>query len=418
MFIVGLFSLIAKAMAAAKEMAVAWRFGLGSEVDAYLFLFNLLNWPIGVWFSVLTVIVIPLEAHHRRSDPDRLVHFRSELLGFAALAGTCLVAAALIGVPHVLSSNWLGLPEATAAAARKMLPVMAGLMIPGLLIGVYSTWMMGSGRYANTLYEGIPALAILVSLSLFGGQSALVWGTTIGFAVQLALLAMPANSSKELASLRFGFSSAAWVTFWRGFSIVVLSQALMSLTSLVDQFYAAHLPAGAISSIGYASRILALANGLVATAVTRATLPVFSAGTPHDNTATTHIAWRWSLLLAGVGCGGVAIGWIASPSIVHLLFERGTFTAGNTATVAHVLRLGLIQLPFYFSSLVFVSLHSSRRRYRVILASSALGLTTKFITVSVLMNRYGIDALMISSAVMYAMNALLLAILSKTRSPS
>jgi len=56
---------------------------------------------------------------------------------------------------------------------------------------------------------------------------------------------------------------------------------------------------------------------------------------------------------------------------VQLLYERGTFTAANTDIVARLLRLGLLQLPLYVSSLVLVSLHSSLGNYRLLLVSGA-----------------------------------------------
>ena len=51
---VALFVLLGSLVRAGKEMAIAYRYGVSAEVDAYLFVFNLVNWPVGVWFSVLT----------------------------------------------------------------------------------------------------------------------------------------------------------------------------------------------------------------------------------------------------------------------------------------------------------------------------------------------------------------------------
>mgnify|MGYP000956382941 CR=1 FL=1 len=40
---VALFTLLGKLMSAAKEMAVAYRYGLAAEVDAYQFVYNLVS---------------------------------------------------------------------------------------------------------------------------------------------------------------------------------------------------------------------------------------------------------------------------------------------------------------------------------------------------------------------------------------
>ncbi len=111
--------------------------------------------------------------------------------------------------------------------------------------------------------------------------------------------------------------------------------------------------------------------------------------------------------LAGVFT--LAFGWVLAPWVVHLLFERGTFTAGDTLTVARLLRFGLLQLPFYFSTLVFVSLHSSQGRYRLLLMSGVLGLSAKAVAIYYLLDTFSVGALMLSGVVVYAANTLLLA---------
>ena len=83
MLTVALFTLLGKLMSAAKEMAVAYRYGLAAEVDAYQFIYNLVSWPVAVWTSVLTAVLVPLAARLRTFDTHAIPHFRSELFGFA-----------------------------------------------------------------------------------------------------------------------------------------------------------------------------------------------------------------------------------------------------------------------------------------------------------------------------------------------
>lgn len=45
---VALFVLLGSVARAAKEVAIAYRYGVSAEVDAYLFVFNLVSWPVGV----------------------------------------------------------------------------------------------------------------------------------------------------------------------------------------------------------------------------------------------------------------------------------------------------------------------------------------------------------------------------------
>ncbi len=273
---VAAFAFLGKLAGAAKEMAVAWRYGVGPEVDAYLFVFNLINWPLAIWFGVLTVVLIPMAARIRNESPAAFTHFRGELLGFTLILGLTLAVVARVGLPRLLATSWLGLPAQTVALATAMVPVMAWVIVPGLLAGLYSVWMMSAGDNANTLFEGLPALGVLVAVLITGGIEPLIWGTLAGTVAQVLLVATPMRAPGQRHRPSFGLTSLHWPIFWQAFGVMLLGQAIMSLTTLVDQFFAARLPEGAISTLGFAGRIVALILGVVAVAITRAMLPVFA----------------------------------------------------------------------------------------------------------------------------------------------
>ena len=404
------FAAMGKAAGAAKEMAVAWRYGVSPYVDAYLFVFNLVHLPVAIWFSVLLVILVPLEARNRAApDKHRLQRFRAEMLALTLILGGALLLVMMIGLPQLLSSSWVGLPQRTAQLGIEMVPVLSWLSFLGLLVGLYSTWMLSSGSHLNTLLEGLPALGILVGVLLTGGIEPLVWGVLAGTLVQLACVAIPVSRRGSGVLPKFSLLSPDWVPFWQGFGVMMVGQTIMSFTTIVDQFFAARLGEGAISELGYANRILGLALTLVATAITRATLPVFSGVAASARRDVNHLALRWSWILALVGVLAVGIGWVLSPMAVRLLFQRGTFSGSDTASVARLVRLGLFQLPFYFSSLVYVSLHSSRGRYKVLLVSSILGLTAKGVANYLLIPIFHVGGVMVALAVVYAFNAVFLA---------
>lgn len=406
---VAAFAFLGKLAGAAKEMAVAWRYGISAEVDAYLFVFNLVSWPIAIWFSVLNVILIPMVARARQESPAALRHFRGELLAFTLALGLFFAVIALVGMPPLLQSRWLGLPPATARLAVEMVPVLSWVIVPGLLAGLYSIWMMSAGRHANTLYEGLPALGVLVGVLLTGGIEPLIWGTLAGMLVRLAFVAAPMRVPGERHRPTFSLSAPEWSPFWQAFGVLILGQGIMSLTTLADQFFAARLPEGAISSLGFAGRIVALVVGIVATAVTRATLPVFARTRAVGTRDLRMLALRWAVALFVVGVFALIAGWLLSPWVVEILYQRGTFTAEDTKRVTHLLRFGLVQLPFYFSSLVLVSMHASYGRYRLLLMTGVLGLGTKVIASFLLLPPYGVGGLMLAQAVVYAANGLLLA---------
>lgn len=409
---VALFVFLGAIARAAREVVIAYRYGVSAEVDAYLFVFNLVNWPIGVWFSLLTVVLVPLATRIQHDTSAALPRFRAELLGLTLLFGLALGFLTWLALPMLMQSSWTGLPTTTAVIASNMAPTLALLVPLGMLISLFSAWMLTAGRHANTLLESVPALVLVMALLAFpgGGAEPLVWGTLAGFVFHLFSLAASLFRRGEIEAPRFTRQSTAWPAFWQGFGVMLIGQALMSITNIVDQFFAAHLGTGAIATLGYTNRILALLLGMGAMAISRATLPVFSLAQAQGGEQLRHVATHWVRILFVLGVVAMIIGWVLAPWGVKLLFERGAFTASDTNAVAEVLRYGLAQLPFYFAGLVLVSLVVSQRKYYVLSVIGALNLAVKMVLNVLLVSRFGLDGLMISTSLMLAMSCLFLSI--------
>lgn len=401
---VGFFVLIGKLAGAAKEMAIAWRYGVSATVDAYVFVFNLITWPVGVWFSVLTVVLVPLVAKVRGENPEDLPRFRGELLALTLLAGAVLGGLAFVGLPPLFESGWMGLSAVALHEALAMAGPLALLLPLGLTISLFSAWMMACGRHRNTLLEALPALTILVALLLPPGwlPEPLVWGSVAGFALQLVGLGWPLQRGGELQRPTLGFNSPAWQGFWVSIGIMSIGQALMSLTGIIDQLFAAHVGPGAIATLSYANRIMALVLGLGAMAISRATLPIFSEVAAKNQTAEIHkLALYWAKWMFFLGLLVMVVAWFLAPWVVELLFQHGAFTKTDTTNVSFLLICLLIQLPFYFSGMVFVTLFSARKKYLVVAFSGFFNLCVKVISAYWLVGKFQLVGLALSTVVMY-----------------
>ena len=406
---VALFVLLGSVSRAAKEMVMAFRYGVSAEVDAYLFVFNLVSWPVGVWFSVLTVVLVPLAARIRQEAPKQLPRFRSELFGLTLLLGLALVLLGWLGFPMLLRTSWIGLSSATLAIAIDMVPLLALLALLGAVISLFSAWMLAASRHANTLLESVPALVIVVALLAFpnGGAAPLVWGTLAGFAFHLVSLVLLLKRQGEIEAPRFTRDSHEWSPFWQGFGIMLAGQTLMSFTGIVDQLFAAHLGTGAIATLSYANRILALILGMGAMAVSRATLPIFSRARAQGEDQAHRIATHWMRLLFVLGVGVSILSWWLAPWAVRLLFQRGAFTVTDSEVVINIFRYGLVQLPFYFSGLVLVSLLVSNGKYRVIAGIASINFLIKIAANLILVKWFGLSGLVLATAFMYMISMLL-----------
>lgn len=413
---VSFFVLIGKFAGAAKEMAIAWRYGVSETVDAYIFVFNLVSWPVSIWFSVISAVLIPLLTRLRREDESGLRLFRAELYGTTALLGLALAAgigALLSWSPFLTRASGLA-PGAARTALDMVWPLTLSIPL-ALPVTLLATETMARQRHGNTLLEGAPALILCLAVLLMGAWpvAALSWGTFAGFFAQFGMMLWYLSRFDTVPRLRFGFSAQAWQAFRAAMATMVVAQILQSLTGLVDPFWAARLGEGAISAMGYANRILSLILGLGATAIGRAMLPVLSAQEHEDAALRYGLARQWALWLFVLGVACAAVFWIAALWLVGLLFERGAFGAEDTTHVAEFLRWGLLQLPFYFAGMVWVSLLTATRAYSALFFGVLGNLFIKFAMNETASGMFGADGLYLATALMYCFSMCFLWFMSR-----
>lgn len=405
---------------AGREVAIAYRYGVSVEVDAYLFVFNLVNWPLAVWFAILTVVVVPLAARIRQNAPTELPMFRSELLGLSIAIGVVFTAASLWLVPVVLRAPQVGLSHQLIEAALTTVTPLAMIAPFGILVGLFSVWTMAAGKHANTLLEGVPSLCILIAIVALPIRSTLplVAGTLAGFGLHAMALFLLLRRVGTVESPRLTMKSPHWQSFFKGFGIMLAGQILMSMTTLIDQFFAGQLGDGNIATLNYANRILALIMGVGALAVSRTTLPIFSKNQALESSQMPKLAKRWVWRLFAIGLAVVVLVWLTSPMIVNVFFERGAFSSKNSQAVVALLRVCLPQIPFYVSGIVLTSYFASCGAYRVLFLSSLLALFVKLFASYALINQWGLNGLPFSTCLMYAATFTLLLLMLHRQSIS
>ncbi|NMT65224.1 murein biosynthesis integral membrane protein MurJ [Marinobacter orientalis] len=408
LLLVGFFVLVGKFAGAAKEMAVAWRYGVSETVDAYLFVFNLVQWPIAIVAGVIGAVLVPLAARLRQEAPQDTPGFRSELLGGTLLVGLCLGIGAWLFLPWLVQQPWVGLNPGQADLAGQMATWLAWVLPLAIIARLLAAWTMAANRHLNTLLEGAPALAILVAVLLMGGTEPLIWGTLAGFAIQVLLLFLPLALRGEAEAPVFVFRSRHWRPFFAGFGLMLVGQGLMSLVDIIDQFFAARLGTGALSTLGYSTRVLSLILGLGTIAIGRAALPVLSRTHAEGRAGIERTAIQWAGLLFGIGILIMTIGFWLSPVIVELLFERGRFTGDDTERVMGLLRYAVLQVPFYFASIILSYALLSQQRYREIMMLATVSVVVKLVLASVLVPFLGLAGLLLATAGVYFVSGMLM----------
>jgi len=411
--LIGVLTMLAKAFVAAREMAIAWRFGIGPTVDAYQLALTIATWLPMMLSGVMAVVLVPRLVQLKQPSGEHEA-FVAELNGTVILAGLGITVLTFIAAPAAAAFLASGQPAASALTST-MAAWLAPIAFLTMGVGYLSARLQARERFAYSVSEAVPAvtIALLTILpSALAGSQMLVAATIVGFVLQAILvIALVRWGDTRLGPIRFRHRSPAWRAAYGALLMMGVGQLLITASIPIDQAFAAHLGEGSVATLGYASRIVGMISGLAAIVLGRALLPVLASAVAAGSCRLARRQARaWSLLLLLIGALAAAALWVAAPCLVRLLFQRGAFSPEASAKVTEALRFGLFQLPPYFSGIALVQWFAATDRFRAMAAITAAALLTKIALNLVLAPRLGVPGIMLASAGMYGLTAALLAL--------
>ncbi|MGP4083185.1 lipid II flippase MurJ [Streptomyces sp. KR55] len=339
-----------------RDQALARLFGAGSDTDAFL-----VAWTVPEFAATLLIedglalVLIPAFsmalARRARGAPDDPVR----ALVVATLPRLCLalaaVAALVAGVaPYLVRALAPGLPDPGLAADCTRLTATCVLAFG--LAGYCSAALRAHRRFLApaAIYVAYNT-GIIAAMFLLGER----WGVrsaAIGVAVGGCLMVAVQLPSlwRQLASRKPTPGGGRADVGERPMQLALIAAVLLFALCrqsqvLVERFLASSLPAGAISHLNYAQKVAQLPMTLSLMLCT-VTFPVVARALADGDTARARSRVERDLALAScVVLLGMCAVIACAPQMIELLFQRGAFTAGDTAATAAVMRvyaLGLL----------------------------------------------------------------------------
>ncbi|MFP3989199.1 lipid II flippase MurJ [Streptomyces sp. E11-3] len=349
-----------------RDQALAHLFGAGSETDAFL-----VAWTVPEVASTLLIedglafVLVPAfsAALARRSaattapDPVRALVATS----LPRLALACLAAALLLmlGAPQLVALLAPGLPDPQLAVDCTRLTATCVLTFG--LTGYCSAALRAHSSYlapaAIYLAYNIGIITtMLVFADRWGVRSAAV-GVAVGGCLMVAIQApslrrrlVSAPYVQPSANSGNSENPASEPVKDRSMNLLLIAAVLLFALCrqsqvLIERFLASSLPAGAISHLNYAQKVAQLPMVLSLMLAT-VTFPVVARAMARGDLERARE--RVERDLAAAACIvllGAAAVFACAPQIIQLLFQRGAFTAQDTAATAAVMRvyaLGLL----------------------------------------------------------------------------
>ncbi|MER6181420.1 lipid II flippase MurJ [Streptomyces sp. NPDC001652] len=339
----------------ARDQALARLFGAGSETDAFL-----VAWTIPEFASTLLIedglafalvpafsLALARRAQGAPGDPVRsLVVATLPRLSLAFVAVSALIAAT---APYLVEALAPGLPDPALAVDCTRL---AAVCVLGFgLAGYCSAALRAHRRFLApaAIYVAYNT-GIITAMFVLGGQ----WGVrsaAIGVAIGGGLMVLVQLPSfvrqlcrKQIAQPESGASGDRAVTAALVATVLLFALCRQSQT-LIERYLASTLDAGAISHLNYAQKVAQIPMTLSMMLCT-VTFPVVARALADGDIERARSRVERDLALATcMVLLGAATVISCAPQIIELLFQRGAFTARDTAATADVMRvyaLGLL----------------------------------------------------------------------------
>lgn len=340
-----------------RDQALARLFGAGGETDAFLVAWTVPEFAAtlliedGLAFALVPMFSLALARRARGAPGDQVRALVAStlprlLLAFAAVGA--LVAAA---APVLVRTLAPGLPD--QALAVDCTRLTATCVVSFGLAGYCSAALRAHRRFLApaAIYVAYNT-GIITAMFVLGGR----WGVrsaAVGVAVGGVLMVV-AQLPSLLGQLRrrdgggrppgTGDGDARPLALAL-FATVLLFALCRQSQVLIERFLASGLPSGAISHLNYAQKVAQIPMTLSLMLCT-VTFPVVARALADGDTERARDrVERDVALAAALVLLGAATVVACAPQIVRLLFQRGAFTAADTAATAGVMRvyaLGLL----------------------------------------------------------------------------
>ncbi|MBI1238032.1 MAG: murein biosynthesis integral membrane protein MurJ [Alphaproteobacteria bacterium] len=360
---VGVFTLLSRVLGFARDIVIAGVIGTGPVADAWAVAFrfpNLFRRVVGE--GAFNAAFVPLYAKRLEGEGEPAATYFAERILAVLLAGLLtLTVILLVAMPWIMLAYAPGFnddPEKSALATtltQVALPYLLFMSLCALYAGILNThgrfgWAAGVQALLNVVL--LAALGIVWALDrpAIGAAQwghALAWGVSAAGLAQFLMLVYASGRDKVRLRLRRprldGEVRRFFVLAFPGIIAGGISQISIFIATVI-----ATLEDGGPALLYYADRIYQFPLGLVGVAMGIVLLPAISR---HLRGGRADLAQHWqnrgiefAMLLTLPAA--VALVVIAQP-IVATLFERGAFTAEDSAAVASILMVFGIGLPAF-----------------------------------------------------------------------
>ncbi len=419
---VGGLTAVSRVLGFVRDVLTAAVLGTGWVADAFVVAFRIPNlfralYAEGAFNSAFVPLFAKRLEHEGAQEARRFAEEALALLTAALILTLLLAQLVMPWLVTAIAPGFVDQPEKFALAVlltRITFIYLLCVSLVALAAGVLNALGRFAAAAAAPILLNLVLATVLVLAAWFGFYQApeaglmMAWGVALAGFAQLLLVAIAV--SRQNMNLRF-----RWPRITPGMKRLALLGLPGVATAGITQINVtvgtmiASLQESAVSYLYYADRLNQLPLGIVGIAIGVVLLPQLSRQLSANDIAgamaSQNRSLEFALLLTLPACAALIL--IPLP-IVQVLFERGAFTAEDSAAVAAALAAYAAGLPAFVMTRVFLPGFFAREDVRTPMLYAAAGMLANVGLALYLFPRFGHVGLAAAASAAGWMNALLL----------
>jgi putative peptidoglycan lipid II flippase len=403
-------TIAARLLTIVSQIVMAAVFGTSKSMDAYVLalivpitIANILNTAVGAAF-----IPVFIDYRENKGEAEAMrVLWAGAMLGLLA---TIVVTAIMIaGAPLIIMGFGHQMDAPTQALAAVLLRFLLPIVVLQAIITLLGAVLNVYGRFAlPSLAPGVVPLSLILFLVLANssGIYALGWGTLVGYVINLLLLVVAYVRIGLRVQIVFDWHDPGVRRIIALTTPALVSALLVNVNVLIDQFMAAMLPAGNLSALSYAVKLVDGPSQFFYLALSTALLPLFSMQVARREFNLLRDTFRQVVIFAAIGLlpAGALLCVLADP-VVTIVLQHGQFTDASSNVVAGAVAL-LAPSMFLFSySFINGRIYNALQDNWTLRNVSILSLMLNAVLDFILMQFWGVAGIAFSTTLTYLITA-------------
>jgi putative peptidoglycan lipid II flippase len=263
------------------------------------------------------------------------------------------------------------------ATERLVIPSVAQLIVP--VTAIFGLYMFGSHYGVLSVLTGM-VVGQLLNLAIVQF-----------YLKRTGISLVPRGHSQMRSDL---------MPLWGQYFPLLASAFFAGIALPINTMLAATLPGGSVSAFNLGSKVVLFVSGLLGTVISSVMLPYFSSLVEKNGLHEARKELSLFLLIATfISVPASAVLYVWSEPVIRIIFERGTFGAGDVAAVSRVMQYAVIQIPFFVCNILLLKYATATRHSFTITIAASAGLLVNVALSLLLMPRMGASGIALAASI-------------------